>query len=291
MISRKLLAGMAGVAIALFPSYRARPEPDKPVAIEAFVGNWDVVYTRRGDERENKSGTIQLELSDGRIVGGLDRKEGFLELATTDQGQVEGTLWLFGVGESAIRIPVTAEMGEENQDLTLLLMSSSIETDLLPDELQEVFSEDLTIVAQRLTEGERSRRLAQQARKVRQVEARNNLGAMNRAQQAYNLEQNRLTATLGELGIGIPQETENYAYSLRLLGPTVVQHAATPKKEGLKSYTGIVYITEIASGGVTEEVTMAILCESESPQQSEPPPPRMTGGQPSCPPDFRHLGR
>ncbi|NER38000.1 MAG: hypothetical protein F6J93_29240 [Oscillatoria sp. SIO1A7] len=288
---RNFVAGMAGVAIALFPSYPARPEPDNCAAVERFVGNWNIVSIRRGDETDNNGGQIQLECSDGRIIGAFASVGGgFLEFVATDRGQLEGSLWLFGLAEKPFRIPLTAEM-QESQELTLLLMMSDLEADSLPAEFQEEFQEDLTIVAKLLTEEERSQQLAERGNKARQAEARNYLGAMNRAQQAYHLEQNRFTNSLSELGIGIRQETENYSYGLRLLDETTVQHTATPKKEGIESYTGIVYLTEVTSGGITEEVTRAILCESESPDRSEPPPPQMREAEPSCPAGFRDLAR
>lgn len=289
---RNFVAGIAGVAIALFPSYPARPEPDNCAAVERFVGNWDIVSIRRGNETESNGGQIQLECSDGRIIGAFASVGGgFLEFVATDGAQLEGSWWFFAIAEKPIRIPVTAEMRETSQELTLLLMMSDLEADSLPAEFQQGFLEDLTIVAKPLTEEERSQQLAERANKARQAEARNYIGAMNRAQQAYRLEQNSFTNSLTELGIGIRQETENYSYGLRLLDETAVQHTATPKKEGLKSYTGIVYLTKVTSGGITEEVTIAILCESESPEQSEPPAPQITGAEASCPVGFRDLGR
>ena len=52
--------------------------------------------------------------------------------------------------------------------------------------------------------------LLSRANKARQVEAKLYVGAMNRGQQAYYLENTVFTESVDELGVGIRQQSENY---------------------------------------------------------------------------------
>lgn len=110
--------------------------------------------------------------------------------------------------------------------------------------------------------------LLSQANKAKQVEARNNIGAMNRAQQAYFLENNNTFATIKDnLGIGI-KDSPNYSYSINAGTPSAqaIQYAkingATTGKS-LKGYKGLTYT---ATGtAATEVLTLGVLCEAKSP--------------------------
>ena len=108
--------------------------------------------------------------------------------------------------------------------------------------------------------------LLSQANKAKQVEARNNTGALNRAQQAYHLENSSaFTSIISVLGVGIPTQTVNYQYSIVtgiVAGESVAVHAACAIKRKLKAYQGQVYTTDVTSGGVTEAVTPANIFES-----------------------------
>ncbi|MGD1914488.1 MAG: type IV pilin-like G/H family protein [Rivularia sp. (in: cyanobacteria)] len=53
-----------------------------------------------------------------------------------------------------------------------------------------------------------------QANKARQSEGKFNIGAMNRAHQAYFLENNKFGTNINELQLGIKSETENYVYKV-----------------------------------------------------------------------------
>lgn len=109
--------------------------------------------------------------------------------------------------------------------------------------------------------------LLSQANKAKQVEARNNIGALNRAQQAYFLESNDFTTSIGRLGIGIPTQTVNYAYTVVSFQPaeSIAVHVAGPVNPKLKIYAGITYTTDVNSGGIVESVTQAKLYEDEKP--------------------------
>jgi len=111
--------------------------------------------------------------------------------------------------------------------------------------------------------------LSERANRARQVEARNNLGAMNRAQQAYYLEYAKFATNIQDLNIGIPAETENYRYRITTPGGAsrlIAIITASAKRSGLKSYTGVVWVSQ-RNG---ENITLARLCETNEPSISAP---------------------
>ncbi len=98
-----------------------------------------------------------------------------------------------------------------------------------------------------------------QASKARQSEAKNNIGAVNRAQQAHYLENQTFTATIGDLGIGVAN-TDNYGYTAAAVTnlETGVANLAKSDKADLKEYAGGVF--KNATAGTTE----TILCEGNT---------------------------
>ena len=104
--------------------------------------------------------------------------------------------------------------------------------------------------------------LLSQANKAKQSEARNNVGAVNRAQQARFLESARFAtgeAGFSQLGIGIPTQTVNYLYTLESAAPTErAQNRATPAIPNLRPYVGVVFTASDSSGQAT---TRALACE------------------------------
>jgi type IV pilus assembly protein PilA len=61
-----------------------------------------------------------------------------------------------------------------------------------------------------------------QVNKAKQAEAKNNIGAVNRAQQAYFLENQQFAPTLSDLQAGIKSQTDNFAYSIKGGGSVLV---------------------------------------------------------------------
>ena len=55
-----------------------------------------------------------------------------------------------------------------------------------------------------------------QANKAKQSEAKTYIGSMNRAQQAYYMENGEFTDAIPELGLGIQSSTDNYSYTVTL---------------------------------------------------------------------------
>ena len=106
-----------------------------------------------------------------------------------------------------------------------------------------------------------------QANKARQSEAKNVVGSMNRAQQAYYLENNNEFATeVLNLALGIQTSSDNYVYEIVGKTPSeFVTNKARSKSKGLKSYAGVTYTKDQTSNGVTESITLASMCESQTP--------------------------
>jgi type IV pilus assembly protein PilA len=108
--------------------------------------------------------------------------------------------------------------------------------------------------------------LLAQVNKAKQSEAKNNIGVMNRAQQAYQLEYQTFQTDVPQLGVGIKTLTQNYQYNIEQGGsPSVVVNRAGAIKNALKSYLGIVE-TKVVVGSATGEVlSIAQACESKNP--------------------------
>ena len=103
-----------------------------------------------------------------------------------------------------------------------------------------------------------------QANKAKQSEAKTYTGSMNRAQQAYYLEQNAFVtvgSNLGSLGLGIATQTSNYKYDINGNASQVTNQAQTVIATApLKTYIGGVGVATQAA--TSEATTIAILCEA-----------------------------
>lgn len=133
-----------------------------------------------------------------------------------------------------------------------------------------------------------------QVNKAKQTEARQNIGAMNRAQQAFQLEYQEFTTGIGDLGIGIRTQSDNYTYVINGNIDGVIKNLATPRKPALKAYAGLVSTLQSAAGSATSEVlTIAIACESKQPTlaafNNSPTPTDIEAGE--CGANYRSLGR
>jgi len=119
-----------------------------------------------------------------------------------------------------------------------------------------------------------------QGTRARESEAKQYLGAINRAEQAFYLEENRFTTDLDELGIGISDETSNYRYRIITAEGGLAWATATAKTRGLKSSSAIVYLTRTTGG---EETTITEICIGDRPSQTPPAMPQLSGDRILCP--------
>ncbi len=88
-----------------------------------------------------------------------------------------------------------------------------------------------------------------QTSKAKQVEARNNIGAINRAQQAYQLEKGVFVDSFEKLGLIIPPETANYRY--RIISPC--PPANLPFKGPFQNLNGKAFPGDWCGGGIVRE--------------------------------------
>jgi hypothetical protein len=111
---------------------------------------------------------------------------------------------------------------------------------------------------------------------ARQVEARNNLGAINRFQHAYYLQTGTFATTIEEINMGYPPNysksnfptaTENYRYGITTGDASVVAIiTASAKRSGLKSYTVVVWMSPTNG----ENLTYMRSCETNEPSMYAP---------------------
>jgi type II secretory pathway pseudopilin PulG len=119
------------------------------------------------------------------------------------------------------------------------------------------------------------------------ADARQQVAAMNRRQQAYFLENNRFASTFDELGGGFSPETTSYSYSITKTDQQAFHYANTQFFR-LKSSVGAVAIVQL--NGQTS--TVAIVCENSQPGISRPAPPIISSNQPpTCAPGTTLVGR
>jgi prepilin-type N-terminal cleavage/methylation domain-containing protein len=136
-----------------------------------------------------------------------------------------------------------------------------------------------------------------QANKAKQSEAKTYTGSMNRAQQAYYLENTAFSSQIGTLGLGIATQTVNYQYSAVLLsGSSVVSNQAQVilATAPLKSYVGVVEVTTQAA--TSEATTVAVLCEASNAMvnggtNASGATIAYTAGAPTCPANFVSLAK
>jgi hypothetical protein len=77
-------------------------------------------------------------------------------------------------------------------------------------------------------------------KEVKEAEAKNNLGMLSRAQQAFQFEHGRFTSNINELGI-VPDE-DNYTFDIQIITNNQIKILAIPKINGIKSFAnGLIY--------------------------------------------------
>jgi hypothetical protein len=112
-------------------------------------------------------------------------------------------------------------------------------------------------------------------------EARQQVGAMMRRQQAYFLENSRFASTFDELGGDFIPDTVGYSYVIEKTNQSAIQYGIA-QKANLKSVVGAVFVIPL---GVNEATSVGILCENIQPGTFRPAPPIISANQlPTCAP-------
>ncbi|MBT9315229.1 type IV pilin-like G/H family protein [Leptothoe spongobia TAU-MAC 1115] len=104
-----------------------------------------------------------------------------------------------------------------------------------------------------------------QANKAKQAEGKAYIGSINRAQQAYFLENLKFAPQVAfdELGLGLKSETNNYIYSIATNSAnlTYIVNVANPQTAALKAYVGP---TKLGTSTAGEATTLTTICEALS---------------------------
>jgi hypothetical protein len=135
--------------------------------------------------------------------------------------------------------------------------------------------------------------LQSEVNRARQAEGKNYVGAMNRGQQAYYLENDKFATKIEDLGVGIKPETENYRYQIVSQGNSTqsVMMAAQAKRPELRSYTGAVFVVKDKN----ENLTISAICETDQPSSTPPAmptaPKTAASSEIQCPAGSHRLGR
>jgi len=98
-----------------------------------------------------------------------------------------------------------------------------------------------------------------QASKAKQSEAKNYVGAVQRAQQSYRIEKQSFGPDVTTLEIGIPTQTDNYVYSFATAKDTTYFTAFTLDPTALKGFSS--GVTVLTSGQ-----TNATSCQTKKTQ-------------------------
>jgi len=123
--------------------------------------------------------------------------------------------------------------------------------------------------------------LSNAAHQAKQSEAKQYVGAMNRAQQAYFLDKNAFTDNVKNLELGIISETKNYSYSSHTTPLSSINYGVS-RKSNLKSYVGGVFWGSVER---TRGSTFTILCKAKSLGTNRPPAPIVQEGVIQCAPN------
>jgi type IV pilus assembly protein PilA len=102
-----------------------------------------------------------------------------------------------------------------------------------------------------------------QANKAKEAGAKTALGAVNRAQQAYQLEQNTFSGTFDGLKIGTPTLDQAYAGKAPTIKGATATEAkveATATAPGVTPYCGIVSTVGTGTAAVTTAVVNSTVC-------------------------------
>jgi type IV pilus assembly protein PilA len=107
-----------------------------------------------------------------------------------------------------------------------------------------------------------------QANKGKQAEAKQNVATVNKAQQAYAIENNAwITAIteIGKLGTGIKTQTVNYTYGMYIVGAAADKNGGgmiATGASGLQHYQGAV--ANVYQVGGDLPAAMSIICQSKT---------------------------
>lgn len=109
-----------------------------------------------------------------------------------------------------------------------------------------------------------------QASKAKETESKQYIGSLNRAHQAYFLENNTFTNDFTLLGLGIKTQTLNYTYAIQDNTNTAATNVSYPQNTlSLRAHVGGVSVGSTTGAADGELTTLAVLCQSQKPQTGD----------------------
>jgi type IV pilus assembly protein PilA len=113
--------------------------------------------------------------------------------------------------------------------------------------------------------------LLSQVNKGKQAEAKQNVGSINRAQQAYFLEADSFASNVAQVGIGIKTQSVNYNYTITVKSGTnpttkekfneAANNQGLARGSTIKSYLGQNF-TAVGDKDTGEVLTLGFVCET-----------------------------
>jgi len=245
------------------PSVSAQPKED-PTA-KALLGEWHV-----SPQKLQESVIPSIFFSSngkGYFVNRLDGKKQATEFQYTLKsdakpmqldillpGEAQPIQTIFALSGDTLRLETQTQPGVARpsnfSSQTLQLKRISTLTELPAD----VFLIDASQVPNR-------------AVLAKESEGKANIGMLNRAQQAYFLENTKFAENLEVLGVAIAPETESYRYQIAQATDQQVVVKAQAKKSELKSFTGVVIAEKTPTAAAS---TTQFICETEQAAQTPP---------------------
>ncbi|MDP8935668.1 MAG: type IV pilin-like G/H family protein [Cyanobacteriota bacterium] len=117
--------------------------------------------------------------------------------------------------------------------------------------------------------------------KAKQSEAKQYVNSMNKAQKAKYAEDGAFSNSVNALGLGIKTQTTNYNYSTISTKNAAFSYGVARSKN-LTSYVGAVFLVPVSQAANKEKTTVFILCEANSPGNTQPSAPILKNGNPVC---------
>ncbi|EGK87182.1 general secretion pathway protein GspH [Microcoleus vaginatus PCC 9802] len=119
--------------------------------------------------------------------------------------------------------------------------------------------------------------------KAKRSEAKQYVNAMNRAQQAIYAEDGTFSKSMDGLGLGIKTQTTNYKYSIIATKNAAFSYGVSIREtKDITSYVGAVFLVPVSKAANKEKTTVSILCEANSPGNTQPSAPILKNGNPVC---------
>ncbi|MBD2692019.1 type IV pilin-like G/H family protein [Anabaena catenula] len=132
--------------------------------------------------------------------------------------------------------------------------------------------------------------------------------AINKAQQAYFLENGRFSKTISKLDLGILEQTINYNYSTIATSKAAFNYGIAKHEFGqyhhkiwlnfhytlthsspLITFVGAVFVVPVKENNKIKLTTIAVLCESKFFTATRPANPILKNGVPVCPEGTRDI--